>query len=92
MTTQAVNIQRVRANIASLVSAFIAERLRTNPVFFISELYEYVSQNASVAPASSDRILRLLKREGAIDYEVISRAKSQYRVLSVRVVQRELFA
>ena len=44
------------------------------------------------APGSADRVLRDLRQRGSIDYEVVSRRSSLYRVLATgRVEQVEMW-
>ena len=76
-------IQRVEDRIGPLVIQFMRERLATHPVFLIQELLDYVARSIVVAPASPQRILQLLRREGHYNYEVVSRSESKYRVLAV---------
>jgi hypothetical protein len=47
------------------------------------ELHDYIRKNARVAPASPDRVLRQLRKQGVIDYRVVSRSASQYEILGV---------
>jgi len=78
---QAENIQRVRGRIGPAVYAFCCEHLGGE--FHGSELKEYVEERAMVAPASPDRILRDLRQGGFIDYVIVSRSKSLYRITAV---------
>jgi hypothetical protein len=89
---QADNIRRVRSRIGDLVLGFCEGRLAAGrPEFRISELQAHVADATQAAPASPDRILRLLRREGRLDYEVIDRAASLYRLRPVRRGQLTLF-
>lgn len=82
--TQAENIARVRSKIGAAVLAFIRSRfVEGKPEFVISELHEYVTAAHGGAPASPDRILRDGRQRGWFDYEVVNRAKSQYRITKV---------
>lgn len=74
---QQSQLRRVRANIGSSVMAFLRER-GVHGTFHAKDLHEYVG--TGVAPASADRILRALRKDGLCDYEVVSRAGSFYRV------------
>lgn len=81
---QRANLARVRGRIGAAVLAFVRERLESgSPEFVIAELHRYVQGKVPGAPASPDRILRLLKQEGKLDYEVVSRKGSRYKALSV---------
>jgi hypothetical protein len=81
---QTANLARVRSAIARHVLTFCWTRVMMEPpTFRMNELQTYVSDQASAAPASPDRILRALRAEGLIDYVVEDRAKSLYRLTRV---------
>lgn len=70
---------RVRRGIGPAILAFVEAREE----WFAAELYAYVeAETGKRAPASADRILRLLKAEGRINYAV-DRARSYYRRIPV---------
>ena len=46
--------------------------------FHINELHDFVEEDVNIAPASPDRILRALRQEGKLDYDVIDRRNSYY--------------
>jgi hypothetical protein len=76
-------MQRVSDNIADLVWYFC--KARVGRQFHAADLVTYVRAFASpVAPDSPSRILRDLRRRGLVDYVVVSRAQSLYRVTGVR--------
>lgn len=77
---QEYNIERVASAIAQAVIAFCQGRVRERPEFFADELRRYVANQNLAAPASPDRILRLMRQRGLIDYVVVSRSRSLYRV------------
>jgi hypothetical protein len=57
--------------------------------FHADELRAAVTRaTGSAAPASSDRILRLLRTKGIVNYVVVSRRESLYRVLGVKIPQQ----
>lgn len=70
--------------IREAVLTFLRNRLKhQSPRFHAQELRDYVaSWGIDVAPASTDRILRLVRREGRADYKVVSRSQSLYEALS----------
>ncbi len=84
MSEQSDNLARVSARLADCVLTFCASRLLLCPTFRMSELTEYVASEVPSAPASPDRILRLLRKEGRLSYEVVDRAGSLYKILSVQ--------
>lgn len=57
--------------------------IECNATFHAQELRDYVAAQVTVAPSSPDRIMRLLRKQGLIQYEVVSRSKSLYRKLSM---------
>lgn len=76
------NLARVSTRIGGLIDNFITERIVTNqPEFFMDELREYVRNNGVIAPDSPGRILRQKRLDGEIDYVVISRSRSRYKLL-----------
>lgn len=75
---QVVNLKRVRGRIGGIVYAFCCARIGQQ--FHLRELEEYVSERRDGAPDSPSRILRDLRQSGLIDYEVVSRSQSLYRV------------
>jgi len=77
---QQENLDRVSERIGPAVLAFCASvGLRE---FFADDLRRYVRRMAGeVAPGSPDRVLRDLRQRGLIDYAVVSRSESLYRML-----------
>jgi ABC-type amino acid transport substrate-binding protein len=84
--SQSANLQRVTDNIAHHVVVFCRRRLRTvRGIFRASDLVAYVqSRSMFIAPDSPSRILRQLRLAGRVDYIVVNRAASLYRVVAVR--------
>lgn len=85
MGEQSENIRRVGLKIGHRIVTFCQVRLALGePRFFMQDLVDYVQDGfapASVAPDSTSRILRQLRLRGVIDYEVVSRRDSHYRLL-----------
>lgn len=74
------HLQRVADNIADTILDFCQSR----KTFFADDLRSYVENNCGkVAPASADRILRMLRQAGELNYRVISRKRSEYEILPV---------
>jgi hypothetical protein len=86
--SQSANLQRVTDNIGDIVLRFCVARLKWNPDFTADELRRYVAggvrHGTVLAPDSPSRILRELRRQGRVDYVVVNRAASLYRVVAVR--------
>jgi len=80
---QTENIKRVRDTIGPIIFDFMRERLVCQPEFVIRDLHDFVARQVEIAPASPQRILQLMRREGHFNYEVTNRRKSQYRVTAV---------
>jgi hypothetical protein len=75
-------IKRVAGKIAPAILSFI-RTLGVGSEFRASELHSYVGEQFGTAPASADRILRLLRAEGKLDYRVVDRRASLYRIEDV---------
>jgi len=83
MTANAPHLARVSARISEAIVAFC--RARVGKEFFADDLRRYVTaQVGAVAPGSADRILRALRQGGEVDYVVVDRAASKYRVNGLR--------
>jgi len=85
MGEQDENLDRVTARIGVAIVAFFRARTEMDQRdFHVEDLRIYVrSQIGMIAPASSDRVMRSLRQEGFINYSVISRANSLYRIEDV---------
>lgn len=77
--SQDEQLARVGTKIGPTVLAFCG----LNEYFHAAQLRAYVVQETQVAPASPDRILRALRQKGLLDYEVLDRRASFYRVKRV---------
>ena len=83
--------ERVRSRIGSLIMEFC----RQDKSFFMEELRSYVERNLAdcIAPDSPGRILRQLRQQRQLNYKVVLRRQSLYRVVPVErpAEQAELF-
>lgn len=86
MGEQRENIERVRLKIGSSVVRFV-KFVGINNTFHADDLRDWVVVETHVAPASSDRILRDLRQKNLINYKVIDRRKSLYKVLGTEEEQ-----
>jgi hypothetical protein len=79
---QGENLERVNARIGAAIVLFYHRQLGAGErEFHVEELRRFVLQTVGIiAPASPDRIMRFLRREGLIYYTVINRRKSLYRI------------
>ena len=90
---QTENLQRVSRRIGAAILSFY----EANPVaaFHADDLRDSVrKQCGKVAPASSDRVLRALRKKRMINYEVTNRRQSLYQFLPIiknETYQPELF-
>ncbi len=75
---QQTQLRRVTGNIADLILEFF-EGYQVGEMFHAGDLHKFVSNRASVSPASSDRVMRQLRLAGQVHYEVVNRAASLYR-------------
>ena len=83
--THAANLARVGSRISHLIVEFCREvARRESPRFHLEELFSFVRMRAAISPDSASRILRALRRDGVIDYQLVSRRESLYAVLAVR--------
>ena len=86
MTEQEKQIARVYATTAEAIKDFYVQRLAddvNHGAFTADQLRAFVNDNVEngVSPSSSDRILRLLRQRGEVDYIVLNRGKSLYRAV-----------
>lgn len=77
---QPAQLARVRHGIASAVQDF-HNSIKHGQTCHLSELSEYVKAQTGCNPNSPDRILRDLRQHGVLNYEVVSRTRSEYRSL-----------
>jgi hypothetical protein len=78
--SQDEHLERVSDKIATYVAEFCFHR----NTFHMEELTEYVSARVSpIAPDSPGRILRMLRREKVLNYEIVNRRESLYRITPV---------
>lgn len=78
-TEQAKQLQRVKGSIGDVIVEFFKSR-EVGELFYASDLHEFVAARASIAPASADRVMRSLRLDNVINYSLVSRSKSAYRV------------
>jgi hypothetical protein len=80
---QASELARVKAKIDPLVLAFFATK-QPGSQFHVNDLIRFVWDREPYATATSpDRVMRELKKGKQLNYELVSRKKSLYRVLVV---------
>lgn len=71
---------RVAERIGGYVVEFFADR-GDGSEFHADDLRQYViAREPKTAPGSPDRIMRLLRQAGRIQYAVVNRRKSLYRI------------
>lgn len=75
-------LRRVHTRLAPLVLTFLRMR-GVHGTFHAQELRDFVGPLC--APASADRVLRALRAEGRIDYEILSRSASKYRITRISI-------
>ena len=88
-TTQTAEINRVKKKISDLILEFYHERILAIPVegqpdpclFYANDLAEYMNkQIPNTTFDSASRILRDMRQCGQLDYEVVKRSESLYRL------------
>lgn len=81
---QDIEFSRVADKIGAIILRFFSSRLAQGlPEFRAEQLHAYVSREHKTAPDSANRIMRSLRQGLAVDYLVVSRRESRYRILSV---------
>ncbi len=78
-------LQRVALNLNDTIVEFFAKRLASQDQrFTANELRHYVNaKNFGTAPASADRVMRLLRNKKVINYAVVNRGNSLYQAIPV---------
>ena len=83
MTTLNIGVSKLAwPTAAAAVLAFWAQRLNSeDPTFTATQLRFYVQNNytGKTSPSSADRILRMLRQKGQLDYTVENRGRSIYK-------------
>lgn len=74
-------LQRVTDSIGDVVMEFFKNHVQAgNMTFHAQELRDYVWEHVTTAPASPDRVMRALRADGVLSYDLVSRRKSEYRI------------
>lgn len=78
--------------VSTAISAHVTAFLSTHDEFHGPDLYRYVAEQMDgyIAAGSPDRIMRMMRQRGEINYELLSRSQSLYRSIPVKG-QMELF-
>jgi hypothetical protein len=77
---QEEHLERVSSRIERSIIRFC----EANPTFHADDLRKFVVRETGItAPASADRILRNLRQRGVVNYVVVNRRESLYRVISI---------
>lgn len=82
MSEQDDNLDRVSARIGAAIFDFYAWHVQAGELEFHAEdMRRWVIRSVGmVAPGSPDRVMRDLRQSGAINYQVLDRASSLYRI------------
>ena len=73
---QTQQLNRVAVTTKDAILEFMKQRLASeDPTFTSDQLRFYVTNNVvgKVSPSSADRVLRLLRQQGVVDYYVVNR-------------------
>lgn len=66
----------------TIIEFFVLTLAKNPPRFTANDLRHYVNaKNFGTAPASADRVMRLLKKKGVINYAVVNRGRSLYQAV-----------
>lgn len=79
VATQPRELARCRSAVAPVILDFWKSR-GIGAQFHMSELTEFVRRRTPIAPDSAGRILRDMRQAGEINYRVIDRRRSLYRI------------
>lgn len=83
-TEQQANLVRVSDNIAGLVADFCRGLFSEGRAeFHMADLTTFVNERSLIAPDSAGRILRNLRKKRIINYTIVSRSQSLYRLTGV---------
>jgi len=80
---QIQNLERVKSTLMGAVVCFFRGGGEGH-YFKMIDLVNYCMEKEKCSPDSPSRVLREARKEGWLDYEVISRSKSQYKILWVK--------
>jgi len=87
--TDDITFPRTYDTLSEAVQAFISKRLSEGQEKFTGEQLRFFVQNTMtgrVSPGSPDRVLRMLRKSGTVNYVVLNRGKSLYEARAVTVV------
>lgn len=82
-------LRRVQSRIGDAVLEYL--RSRVGQEFTGGDLERYVLGRCASTPGSATRIMRELRKEGAVQVELVDRSRSLYRVPQPAGVQGRLF-
>ena len=74
-------LNTVTARIADSIINYARTHVREQ--FHASDLRRFVNTDVGCAPSSADRVLRNLRQMGVVDYTVVNRAQSLYKINAV---------
>lgn len=81
---QTQQLNRVAVTTKDAILEFMKQRLASeDPTFTSDQLRFYVTNSVAgkVSPGSPDRVLRLLRQQGMVDYYVVNRGRSLYKAV-----------
>lgn len=76
------HLERVSNRIAPAIFDFCSSHVGQE--FHMENLVKHIREKLGIAPDSPSRILRSLRQDGVIDYVVVNRKQSLYRIESVK--------
>lgn len=82
MGEQQEHLDRVGARIEAHINTFCGT-IGVHGQFHMEDLLKYVLAKEPVAPDSPGRVLRNMRQRGLLDYEVINRRDSLYKLIGV---------
>jgi hypothetical protein len=87
-------IKTLASRLAPAVQYFVERRLASSdPTFTTAQLLHYVRDAVGhVAPGSPERILRMLRQAGKLNYKVVNRKRGEYEATEVPIYYKPPFA
>lgn len=85
VTAQRRSLARVVPRLRDVIEAWCTRRLEVGRLFHLEDLVKAVKADRGTGSNASsvDRVLRILRAEGVLNYRVLDRSRSLYEVLPV---------
>jgi hypothetical protein len=85
------DLKRVESSLAATIIEFAKDQIAAgSPEFHAEQLRTFINERKTAAPSSPTRILQLMRKNGQLNYELVSRSKSLYRIISVSLLHGQV--